>query len=85
MSGTPGRPLSAELSEQLLAVAVDILADEGWGRLNSDRVAARARAVQRSVRARRSPRMLPVSSGGVTSRKRPTAARASAAIVGQRR
>jgi AcrR family transcriptional regulator len=45
-SGTrpPGRPLSAELSEQLLAVAMDILADEGWGRLNSDRVAARARA-----------------------------------------
>jgi AcrR family transcriptional regulator len=44
MSGTPGRPLSAELSEQLLAVAVDILAEEGWGRLNSDRIAARARA-----------------------------------------
>jgi AcrR family transcriptional regulator len=44
MSGTPGRPLSAELSEQLLAVAVDILADEGWGRLNSDRIAARAHA-----------------------------------------
>lgn len=44
MSGTPGRPLSSELSEQLLAVAVDILAEEGWGRLNSDRVAARARA-----------------------------------------
>ncbi|MGY2078710.1 TetR-like C-terminal domain-containing protein [Modestobacter sp. SYSU DS0657] len=40
----PGRPLSTELSEQLVAVAVDILADEGWGRLNSDRVAARARA-----------------------------------------
>ena len=40
----PGRPLSAELSEQLLAVAMDILADEGWGRLNSDRVAARAHA-----------------------------------------
>jgi AcrR family transcriptional regulator len=44
MSGTPGRPLSSELSEQLLSVAVDILADEGWGRLNSDRIAARARA-----------------------------------------
>ena len=44
MSGTPGRPLSAELSEQLLSVAVDIMAEEGWGRLNSDRVAARARA-----------------------------------------
>ncbi|MCO7220189.1 TetR-like C-terminal domain-containing protein [Klenkia sp. PcliD-1-E] len=41
---SPGRPLSPELSEQLVAVAVDILADEGWGRLNSDRVAARARA-----------------------------------------
>jgi len=44
MTGTPGRPLSAELSEQLVAVAVDILAEEGWGRLNSDRIAARARA-----------------------------------------
>lgn len=44
MSGTPGRPLSPELSEQLLTVAVDILAQEGWGKLNSDRVATRARA-----------------------------------------
>ncbi len=44
MSGKPGRPLSLELSEQLLSVAVDILAEEGWGRLNSDRIAARARA-----------------------------------------
>jgi AcrR family transcriptional regulator len=44
VSGTPGRPLSAELSEQLLSVAVDILAEEGWGKLNSDRVAARAHA-----------------------------------------
>jgi AcrR family transcriptional regulator len=44
MTGTPGRPLSAELSEQLLSVAVDILAEEGWGRLNSDRIAARAHA-----------------------------------------
>ena len=44
MSGTPGRPLSPELSEQLVSVAVDILAEEGWGRLNSDRIAARARA-----------------------------------------
>ena len=44
MTGTPGRPLSAELSEQLVTVAVDILAEEGWGRLNSDRIAARARA-----------------------------------------
>ena len=44
MTGTPGRPLSVELSEQLVEVAVDILADEGWSRLNSDRVAARARA-----------------------------------------
>lgn len=44
MTGTPGRPLSSELSEQLLSVAVDILAEEGWGRLNSDRIAARARA-----------------------------------------
>jgi AcrR family transcriptional regulator len=36
--------LSTELSKQLLSVAVDILAEEGWGRLNSDRIAARARA-----------------------------------------
>ena len=40
----PGRPLSTELSDQLVAVAVDILAEEGWGRLNSDRIAARAKA-----------------------------------------
>jgi AcrR family transcriptional regulator len=40
----PGRPLSTELSDQLVNVAVDILADEGWGRLNSDRIAARAHA-----------------------------------------
>jgi AcrR family transcriptional regulator len=40
----PGRPLSPELSDQLVSVAMDILADEGWGRLNSDRIAARARA-----------------------------------------
>jgi AcrR family transcriptional regulator len=40
----PGRPLSSELSDQLVSVAVDILADEGWGRLNSDRIAARAKA-----------------------------------------
>ena len=45
----PGRPLSAELSEQLVAVAMDILADEGWGRLNSDRVAARARAGKAAI------------------------------------
>jgi AcrR family transcriptional regulator len=44
VTGAPGRPLSAELSEQLVSVAVDILAEEGWGRLNSDRIAARARA-----------------------------------------
>jgi len=43
-SRPPGRPLSSELSDQLVSVAVDILADEGWGRLNSDRIAARARA-----------------------------------------
>src|ERR1700710_54082 len=43
-SRPPGRPLSTELSDQLVSVAMDILADEGWGRLNSDRIAARARA-----------------------------------------
>jgi AcrR family transcriptional regulator len=44
VSGVPGRPLSPELSEQLVSVAVDILAEDGWSRLNSDRVAARAGA-----------------------------------------
>src|SRR3954447_23673321 len=52
----PGRPLSTELSEQLVAVAMDILADEGWGRLNSDRVAARARAGKVGI-SRRWPTM----------------------------
>src|SRR3954471_7562497 len=56
MSGTPGRPLSSELSEQLLSVAVDILAEEGWGRLNSDRIAARARAGEGGI-YRRLPTM----------------------------
>ena len=74
MSGTPGRPLSAELSEQLLSVAVDILAEEGWGRLNSDRVAARAHAGKAGI-YRRWP----------TRSNRPSAVRASAAMVGHRR
>ena len=64
MSGTPGRPLSAELSEQLLAVAVEILADEGWGRLNSDRVAARARAGKAGI-YRRWPTMAALAHAAV--------------------
>ncbi len=64
MTGTPGRPLSAELSEQLLAVAVDILADEGWGRLNSDRVAARARAGKAGI-YRRWPTMAALARAAV--------------------
>ena len=64
MSGTPGRPLSAELSEQLLAVAVDILAEEGWGRLNSDRVAARARAGKAGI-YRRWPTMAAMARAAV--------------------
>lgn len=64
MSGTPGRPLSAELSEQLLAVAVDILAEEGWGRLNSDRVAARARAGKAGI-YRRWPTMAALARAAV--------------------
>ncbi len=64
MSGTPGRPLSAELSEQLLAVAVEILADEGWGRLNSDRVAARARAGKAGI-YRRWPTMAALARAAV--------------------
>jgi AcrR family transcriptional regulator len=65
MTGTPGRPLSAELSEQLLAVAVDILADEGWGRLNSDRIAARARAGKAGI-YRRWPTMAALARAAVT-------------------
>ncbi|RBY96280.1 TetR family transcriptional regulator [Blastococcus sp. TF02-8] len=64
MTGSPGRPLSAELSEQLLAVAVDILADEGWGRLNSDRVAARARAGKAGI-YRRWPTMAAMARAAV--------------------
>ena len=64
MSGTPGRPLSAELSEQLLSVAVDILADEGWGKLNSDRVAARARAGKAGI-YRRWPTMAALARSAV--------------------
>jgi AcrR family transcriptional regulator len=52
VSGTPGRPLSTELSGQLVSVAVDILAAEGWGRLNSDRIAARARAGKAGIYCR---------------------------------
>ena len=65
MSGTPGRPLSAELSEQLVAVAVDILAEEGWGRLNSDRVAARARAGKAGI-YRRWPSMSALARSAVS-------------------
>ena len=65
MSGTPGRPLSSELSEQLVAVAVDILAEEGWGRLNSDRVAARARAGKAGI-YRRWPSMSALARSAVS-------------------
>jgi AcrR family transcriptional regulator len=64
VSGTPGRPLSAELSEQLLEVAVEILAEEGWGRLNSDRVAARARAGKAGI-YRRWPTMAALARAAV--------------------
>ena len=65
MTGTPGRPLSAELSEQLLAVSVDILADEGWVRLNSDRIAARARAGKAGI-YRRWPTMAALARAAVS-------------------
>jgi AcrR family transcriptional regulator len=65
MSGTPGRPLSSELSEQLLSVAVDILAEEGWGRLNSDRIAARARAGKAGI-YRRWPSMAALARSAVS-------------------
>ena len=65
MTGAPGRPLSAELSEQLLAVSVDILADEGWGRLNSDRIAARARAGKAGI-YRRWPTMAALARAAVS-------------------
>ena len=64
MSGAPGRPLSAELSAQLLDVAVDILADEGWSRLNSDRIAARARAGKAGI-YRRWPTMAALARAAV--------------------
>jgi AcrR family transcriptional regulator len=64
VSGAPGRPLSAELSVQLLDVAVDILADEGWGRLNSDRIAARARAGKAGI-YRRWPTMAALARAAV--------------------
>jgi AcrR family transcriptional regulator len=65
MTGTPGRPLSTELSEQLLSVAVDILAEEGWGRLNSDRIAARARAGKAGI-YRRWPSMAALARSAVS-------------------
>lgn len=65
MTRAPGRPLSAELSEQLLAVSVDILADEGWGRFNSDRVAARARAGKAGI-YRRWPTMAALARAAVS-------------------
>jgi len=52
------------LSEQLLAVAVEILAEEGWGRLNSDRVAARARAGKAGI-YRRWPTMAALARAAV--------------------
>jgi AcrR family transcriptional regulator len=64
MTGTPGRPLSTELSEQLISVAVDILAEEGWGRLNSDRIAARARAGKAGI-YRRWPTMAALARSAV--------------------
>jgi AcrR family transcriptional regulator len=65
MTGTPGRPLSTELSEQLISVAVDILAEEGWGRLNSDRIAARARAGKAGI-YRRWPSMAALARSAVS-------------------
>lgn len=64
MTGTPGRPLSTELSEQLLKVAVDILAEDGWSRLNSDRIAARARAGKAGI-YRRWPTMAALARAAV--------------------
>jgi AcrR family transcriptional regulator len=64
VSGAPGRPLSAELSAQLLDVAVDILADEGWSRLNSDHIAARARAGKAGI-YRRWPTMAALARAAV--------------------
>jgi AcrR family transcriptional regulator len=62
----PGRPLSTELSEQLVAVAMDILADEGWGRLTRDRVAARARAGKAGI-YRRWPTMAALARHALSS------------------
>jgi AcrR family transcriptional regulator len=60
------RPLSSELSDQLVAVAMDILADEGWGRLNSDRVAARAKAGKAGI-YRRWPTMAALARHALTT------------------
>jgi AcrR family transcriptional regulator len=57
--------LSTELSEQLISVAVDILAEEGWGRLNSDRIAARARAGKAGI-YRRWPTMAALARSAVS-------------------
>jgi AcrR family transcriptional regulator len=65
-SRPPGRPLSSELSDQLVAVAMDILADEGWGRLNSDRVAARAKAGKAGI-YRRWPTMAALARHALTT------------------
>jgi AcrR family transcriptional regulator len=47
-------------------VAMDILADEGWGRLNSDRVAARARAGKAGI-YRRWPTMAALARHALSS------------------
>nr|WP_239520243.1 TetR-like C-terminal domain-containing protein [Blastococcus saxobsidens] len=49
----------------MLTVAVDILADEGWGRLNSDRIAARARAGKAGI-YRRWPTMAALARAAVS-------------------
>jgi len=49
----------------LISVAVDILAEEGWGRLNSDRIAARARAGKAGI-YRRWPTMAALARSAVS-------------------
>jgi len=52
----PGRPISTQLSDQLLTAALRILAKDGWEGLNADRIAASAKAGKAGI-YRRWPNM----------------------------
>lgn len=52
----PGRPISPQLSDQLLTAALRILAKDGWEGLNADRIATSAKAGKAGI-YRRWPNM----------------------------